>query len=56
MLGFKSNKSFTIKGKYAKELLDKLIRYRTNNYNKKELKHIEHSKRISNEYTAIWKD
>lgn len=56
MLGFERNVPFIVSGKYAKELREKLERYRTGNFNEEDKRMIERSKKILNKYKAIWKD
>lgn len=56
MLGFERNKPFIVSGKYAKELRERLERYRTGNFNEEDKCMIERSKKILNKYKAIWKD
>jgi hypothetical protein len=56
MLGFENKKPFVVTGKYAKELREKLRRYRTGEFNEEDLRQMERSKKILSKYNAIWKD
>lgn len=67
MLGLERNEPFIVSGKYAKELRERLERYRTGNFNEEDkcmydrtkkinICMIERSKKILNKYKAIWKD
>ena len=56
MLGFERNEPFIVSGKYAKQLRERLERYRTGNFNEEDKCIIERSKKILNKYKAIWKD
>ena len=56
MLGFERNEPFIVSGKYAKELKERLVRYRTKNFNKEDKCMIKRSKEILSKYKAIWKD
>lgn len=56
MLGFEDQKTIIIKEPFASELVEKLIRFRKGNFNKKELSLFKKEKELMKKYRAIWKD
>lgn len=53
MLGLERNEPFIVSDKYAKELRERLERYRTGNFNEEDKCMIERSKKILNKYINI---
>lgn len=56
MLGFEDQKTTIIKEPFASELINKLMRFRKGNFNKKELSLFKKEKELMKKYRAIWKD
>ena len=56
MLGFEDQKTIIIKEPFASKLVEKLMRFRKGNFNKKELSLFKKEKELMKKYRAIWKD